>query len=393
MCTIIAAQITNWGYRMAQEIGVGLVGARADRGWGSTAHVPAIKAVATLDLKAVATTQTDTARAAAAAFDIPLAFGDPFELIRHPDVDLVSVSVKAPAHRALVLAAIEAGKAVMCEWPLGVNLAESEELAGAAEKYRVKTAIGLQGRVSPWINHLRALIKTGVIGRILSTTFFAADDFSIGTVSQGNVYMLDPSNGANPLTIHGGHFVDALCHVLGEFDVVSAQIATSRPDVIVRESGEHVRSTSPDQIAIAGALRGGAVASIHIRGGRTIDAPLVWEIQGTDGTLRVTSPRGYLHWWPLKIEIAKTRAERFQVVETPEHFFSSVTRPGEGMHQNVAYLYADFARDIINSTHTTADFAAALARHRTIDAIAKAATKGVVLVPESVANEPVTHVR
>lgn len=361
---------------MTGKIRVGLIGARADRGWAGVAHVPAIRAVSDLELAALATTNDSTAAAAATAFGVPLAFGDPFELIRHPDVDMVSVVVKAPEHRALVLAAIEAGKPVFCEWPLGMSLAETAELAKAAAQHRIRTAIGLQGRVSPWLNHARALVRDGAIGRVLSTTLFAEDGFSTGSVSQGNAYMLDVKNGVNPLTIHGGHFIDSLGHVVGEFAAVSAQLATTLPDVVIQETGERVRSTSPDQVAITGTLANGGIASLHIRAGRSPGDILVWEIQGADGILRITSKDGFVHWRPLTIEHARTGADRFEILETPRDFFDPSLAPGEGPSFNLAYTYAAFARDFLNGTRIAADFSEALVRHRTIDAIARAATDG-----------------
>ena len=61
----------------------------------------------------------ESAEVAARHYGVPLAFSDPAELARHPDVDLVTVSVKVPDHYQPVMAAIEAGKHVYCEWPLG----------------------------------------------------------------------------------------------------------------------------------------------------------------------------------------------------------------------------------------------------------------------------------
>ena len=293
---------------MKQKIRVGIIGARADRGWAGAVHVPAVRAVSELDLVAVATTKENTAKAASDAFNVPLSFGNPFELIRHPEVDMVSVVVKAPEHRGLVLAAVEAGKPVFCEWPLGISLAETDELAKTASRRNVKTAIGLQGRYSPWLNHVRALVRDGYVGRILSTTLFAEDDFSTGKVSEGNAYMMNVANGVNPLTIHGGHFIDSLCHVAGELAVVTAQLATTLPYVTVRETGERLRSTSPDQIVVAATLASGGVASIHIRAGRSPGNLLFWDIQGIDGILRITSKSGFMHWDPLRIEGARTGA-------------------------------------------------------------------------------------
>ena len=107
---------------MAEKIRVGLVGAHATSGsWGARAHVPALQALPEYALLAIATAHEETARAAASAFGARLAFSDYHALVAHPDVDLVAVNVRVPYHREIVLAAIEAGKDVFCEWPLGAN--------------------------------------------------------------------------------------------------------------------------------------------------------------------------------------------------------------------------------------------------------------------------------
>jgi predicted dehydrogenase len=354
---------------MSRKIGVGVIGAS---GWSGRAHIPAIKSVPTLELRAVATGSLASAQSAAHEFDVPLAFGDPLELIRHPDIDLVSVVVKAPEHGKLVRAAIEANKAILCEWPLGKSFAETEELASTARRAGVRTAIGLQGRASPWINHVRNLVRDGYVGRVLSTTLLAADELSMGTLPQSLAFMLDDTQGANPLTIHTAHFIDTLSYALGEPIDIAARVATSLPEVVILETGERVRSTAPDQTVVAATLEGGALASVHVRAGRSPGDNVHWEIQGTDGYLKVTLPSGYMHWGALDTRGAKTGADRWEELPPPKMLFDASLSVDLGAAHNVAYLYAAFARDLLYSTSHVAGFDHALARHRTIKAIADA---------------------
>jgi predicted dehydrogenase len=360
-----------------RKIRVGLIGANAEYGWGKTAHVPAIQAVDALTLAAIATSRLETASKAAEAFGASMAFGDYREMVAHPEIDLVAVAVRAPMHMDIVAAALAAGKHVYCEWPLGNGLAQTLRLNEMAEAAATCCAIGLQGRVSPWIRQVRELVASGYVGRVLSTTMVASDDFSTGRVAASNVYMLDVANGANPLTIHFGHFADVMCFVLGEVESVSAQLATSWPDVTVVESGKTVSATSADQIAVAAILKGGAVASIHIRAGRSPHDTLLWEIQGDQGFLRITLEGGYLHWRPLKIEGVQGAASALTQLPPPaaEHF--GIPGVSEGPHQNVAYAYAALASDINSHTRLSATFADAVLRHRLLDAIETSARRGV----------------
>jgi hypothetical protein len=91
------------------KIRVGIVGANPSRGFASIAHIPALKALPDFEISAVCTTRQDSAEAAARHYGVPLAFCDAEKLAQHPDVDLVTVSVKVPDHYVPVMAAIEAG--------------------------------------------------------------------------------------------------------------------------------------------------------------------------------------------------------------------------------------------------------------------------------------------
>ena len=118
---------------MGPKIRVGIVGATVTvggSGWGAHAHVPALNALPDYELKAVCTAHADTAQASAAAFGAELAFHNFEAMVSHPDIDLVVVSVRVPGHYDLVMQALEAGKAVFCEWPLGASVAEAGRQAG-----------------------------------------------------------------------------------------------------------------------------------------------------------------------------------------------------------------------------------------------------------------------
>src|SRR6202171_3749005 len=116
---------------MGTNIRVGIVGATVTpggSGWGAHAHVPALQALPDYELTAVCTAHEDTATASAAAFGAKLAFHNFDDMLGHADVDLVVVSVRVPGHYDLVTRALQAGKAVFCEWPLGADVAEAERM-------------------------------------------------------------------------------------------------------------------------------------------------------------------------------------------------------------------------------------------------------------------------
>src|SRR4030095_16543385 len=136
------------------------------------------------------------------------AFHDIDAMAQHPEIDLVVVCVRVPGHKHLVMAGLHANKAVFCEWPLGATLAEAQEMATYAKAHGLKTIVGLQARSDPTILYARDLVREGYIGDVLTA--------NLNTVAQaqlqrgpGRIWQGVRANGANTLTIAGGHAIDA----------------------------------------------------------------------------------------------------------------------------------------------------------------------------------------
>src|SRR5882724_6143536 len=245
-------------------LGVGIVGVSPVRGWAATAHIPALRALPDYQIRALSARSLESARAAGEAFGVAAVFSDHEQLVAQPDVDVVAVTVKVPHHRELVSAALAAGKAVYCEWPLGRDLDEARAMATLAAEKGVRTVVGLQARQAPAIEFVRELLRDGYVGEILSTTMIGLS-VAGDVVGRPNAYMLDKANGANLLTIAVGHSLDTLNYLLGEFAGLSAVSGLRRPLITVEETGEQLVKTAADQIALIGTLTSGVTASIHMR--------------------------------------------------------------------------------------------------------------------------------
>src|SRR6516162_4550698 len=261
----------------SNKIRVGIVGANPQRGFASVAHIPALQALPNFEITAVCTSRQESAEAAARHLGARHAFADCEKLAQHPDVDLVTVSVKVPDHYRPVMAAIEAGKHVYCEWPLGRDTAEAIRLRDAANTRGIRHAVGLQGQMSPPINYLKDLIVEGYVGRVLSATM-------IGCAPNWGA-TIDRASCANLLTLPGGHTLDALCHCLGEFRELSAFAVSQRDRIALAGTGEIVAKTVPDQVTVSGIAGNGAVVSFQVRGGVARGTHFLFEIHGEEGDL------------------------------------------------------------------------------------------------------------
>jgi len=356
------------------KIGVGIIGVQPGRSWAAVAHIPALKALPEYEITAISTTRRESAQAAAKEYGIPRAYDNHRELVNDPSVQLVAVTVKVPHHLELVNAALDAGKMVYCEWPLGNGLKEAESMAALAVRKKIHTAVGLQARAAPVVNYVRDLVAEGYVGEVLSTTLIGTGMNWGPYVDAPNAYTFDRKNGATLLTIPMGHTIDALCYALGEVRDVVATSAQRRKTAIQVETGATLPMTAEDQWVVGGTLEGGAVLAVHYRGGMSRGTGLLWEINGTEGDLQVTSIGGHAQLLDLSLRGGKGKEQAMQPLEIPAKY--RWVPPVPPMAFNVAQAFARMAADLRDGTKLCPGFDVAVARHKMIAAIETAAATG-----------------
>jgi predicted dehydrogenase len=358
------------------KIRVGIVGVSPDRGFASIAHIPALQALPDFEITAVCTTRQDSADAAASHFEVPLAFCDAERLALHPHVDLVTVSVKVPDHYLPVMTAIAAGKHVYCEWPLGRNTDEAVRMLDAAERKGVRHAVGLQGQVSPAINYTKDLLTDGYVGRVLSATMIACAPNWGPTIDRA--YQADRSNGANLLTITGGHTIDALCYCLGEFRELAAFAVSQRDRIPLEGTGEMIAKTTTDQLVVNGIVGDGAVVSFQVRGGMRRGTEFLFEIHGEHGDLQLTATsRASMQRQELNLKGARGGGAILTDLPVPSKYRWVPAGVPPDSPYNVAQVYMRLAESIRNGAPVSPGFDAAVTRHRLIDAIERASETGI----------------
>ena len=360
---------------MANKIRVGMVGITPNRGFSSIAHMPALQALPDFEVVAVCTTRQESADAAAKHYGVPLAFADPAKLAQHPDVDLVTVCVKVPDHFTPIMAAIDAGKHVYSEWPLGRNTAEARQLFEAAERKGVRHAVGLQGRVSPSINYVRDLIAEGYIGKPLSGTLFVNAANWGATLDRA--YQADFANGANLMTITGGHNLDALCYCLGEFRELSAFAVSQREQIPLEGTGELITKDVPDQLVVSGIVGDGAVVSAQVRGGMSRGREFLFEIHGSEGDLVLAATmRASTQRQELTVQGARGTTKDLADMPVPAKYRWVPDGVPQGSPYNVAQLYAKLGEAIRDGKPVHPGFDAAVTRHLMLDMVTAAARTG-----------------
>jgi len=357
-----------------QKLRLGLIGANVRSHWASQSHFPALMASPDVEFTAVCTTRPETAEEAREAFNAKLAFHDFREMVKSPEIDAVAVVVRVPLHYEPTRAAIEAGKHVYTEWPLGRTTAEAVELTAFAKARGVKTAVGLQARVSPALLQMKALVDSGYVGEVLACHVSCMRDGALARPSS-RAWQRDASLGANPLTIANGHALDALRFVAGNFARVSCMVTTQAREWYETDTKRMVEVTSPDNILVSGKLLRGAVASSHIGAVPWAGIGFRMEIYGREGTLiatgNVSSQRGEM----LRLQGAR-ESQTLADIPIPEHFNFVPESFPRGDPFNVGQMYALFAKAIRGDEPRLPTFDTAVELHRFIDTIKQSSDLG-----------------
>jgi predicted dehydrogenase len=363
---------------VADKIRVGIVGATVTpggSGWGANAHVPALQALPGYELKAVCTAHEETAKASAEKFGAELAFHDMNEMVACPDVDLITVVVRVPLHKQLVMPAIAANKPVCCEWPLGADLADAKEMADSAKSAGVPTLVGLQAQSSPAVMYARDLVANDEIGEIVTVNV----SVMVGAVTErgdGRIWQGIRKNGANPMTIPGGHSIDALCYILGEFAEIGARV-TTRIDMWKHAvTGEDFPVDAPDTVTAAGVLKSGAEVSYQVASVPFNASGTRMEIYGRKGTLVLTSKS--VNTAPSQLHLAIGN-EKMAEITPPDSYQLIPADLAAGPGRNVAQAYARFASAMQSGTADSPDFDNAVVRHALIDAMERSHKESKVI--------------
>jgi predicted dehydrogenase len=329
---------------MPNKIRLGFIGANVRSHWASQSHFPALRASPDVEMTAVCTTRVETAEAAKQAFNAKLAFTDFREMIASKEIDAVAVVVRVPLHYEPTKAAIEAGKHVYTEWPLGRTTAEAEELAALARERGVQTAVGLQSRVSSALLYMKDLIAEGYVGEVLACHADCMRDGPLERPSSRS-WQRDANLGANPLTIANGHVIDALRFVVGDFARVSCMVTTQAKQWYETDTKKMVDVTSPDNILVSGKLERGAVASVHVAAVPWAGGGVRMVIYGREGTLvatgDVSSQRGQM----LRVQGAQ-RSHELADLPIPERYTWVPPEFPRGDPFNVGQMYSLFAEAI-----------------------------------------------
>jgi predicted dehydrogenase len=357
------------------HIRIGIVGANGgtDR-WGARAHIPAVMALPEAELVAVCTAREETARRAQQRTGAPLAFWDYESMVRSADIDLVTVAVRISLHHPIVMAALQAGKHVFCEWPLALNPPQAVEMCQLAQAQKVIHAVGTQARFSPGIMYGKALMDESYVGKPL---LYHMTHFLSGAMAprpSHRWWSMRAEEGGGAILIALGHALDVVRWYLGEVEAVCGAVQTLVPETRFADTGEVVQVDAIDTVACMARLANGLSGTVHVSNACTGGSGFRLEVYGTEGRLLVESSQ-MVQYSAARVFGARGH-DRLQELPVPAQYYEVTEIAADSQAFQVAQLLRRCIQAIAADEDFHPNFAEAVALHRTIEALVHSSERG-----------------
>lgn len=265
---------------MARPVRLGIVGL----GFGASAHLPAFLSMPDVKVVAVADAGSGKARQVAAATGVPRAFDGWKGLIESREIDAVSVATPPGSQAAVVCAALDAGKHVLCEKPFGKSVDDARAMWALAKKRQLVNAVDFEFRMEPGIAALKRQVTVSAIGRIrrVDVSWFTggrADPSSAWS------WQHDAGLGGGVLDGFGSHVVDYV-----EWMCQSPFVRVfARAQILVRRrkdlEGREREVSAEDSCDLLCDLANGAIANLRFSNASPFASGHRIEIVGEGGRL------------------------------------------------------------------------------------------------------------
>lgn len=177
----------------------------------SKRHLPVLTNHPQLKITAAADLDAGRARASAREFSIPLVSADPLTIIQSPDTEIVALLTPPFTHAQLACAALEAGKHVLVEKPLTIDVGEAEALTARADRAGTKLLVGFNLRHHPVIQAAHKMVRAGQLGALRSAATFLGNTRVRNT---GDAWRREPAHGGDVFFEYGVHHFDILRYLL-----------------------------------------------------------------------------------------------------------------------------------------------------------------------------------
>ena len=242
---------------------VGVIGV----GWGALVQVPAFRTVPEFEIVALCGRRPERLEKAGAECGISDLSTDWESFVQRPDLDVISVATPVGLHYEITLAALSAGKHVLCEKPLALRPSEARRMADAADDAGVANAVAFQLR---WLSDRLAIwdaVRAGAVGDPYFLRLSQANGYWHPTHKPQEGWMYDLAAGGGYLNGVMAHDIDFVQALTGQPTAVRAEVRHSR-DRVTLADGTEVAVTADDTTVVMLRLANGALGVLTFCRGR-----------------------------------------------------------------------------------------------------------------------------
>lgn len=264
---------------------VGIIGV----GFGAQVHAPAFRSEG-WDVTAICSRNRDKARKAADEGGIANVYTDPIELIRRDDLAAVAIITPPSAHHALAIAALQAGKHVLCEKPFALDAKQAQAMCMAADKSGRTAMIAHEFRHTPQRAYIKQLLDEEYVGRFRICTMELFLDRYVTPQPRELSWQAFKAEGGGLLGALGSHYIDALRFWFGEIACVSGWLGALRPDVRDPATGKTTQAETDDSFSFTVTFSNGGMATMTSSFAVTPARGAKIAVMGDRGTLIAEQP-------------------------------------------------------------------------------------------------------
>ncbi|HKS29017.1 MAG TPA: Gfo/Idh/MocA family oxidoreductase [Pyrinomonadaceae bacterium] len=359
---------------MAKDVvGIGIIGT----GFARSTQIPGFRACEGARVVAIASGRKQNAERVAREFGIEFATNDWREVVEREDVDLISIVTPTNTHREMTLAALDAGKAVLCEKPTAIDAEEAAEMLSRSQKTGLLALIDHELRFLPARRRMREMIHSGEIGRVHHAKYCFRAESRVNPERPWN-WWSDASQGGGVLGAIGSHAVDSLRWLLKtEVSHVAAQLATHIKERREEESGSMRPVTADDEANLLLRLLDteateGATATVSMSVAEQGQPIHSVEVFGSKGALKVEGNA---------VLLARTGEGRWSEVEAPAGELAEGMRDSEWSRGFTLFSRAviDALREGRNSVDEAATFTDGYRNQLVLDAARRSSSTGATI--------------
>jgi predicted dehydrogenase len=345
---------------------IGVIGV----GFGATVQVPGFQSEG-WEVVALCSRRKERVEEAAAKLGIPDTTTDWRELIARSDLDAVSIVTPPAEHHEMALAALRAGKHVLCEKPFALNAQQAKEMRGAAEASGLTAMVTHEFRFAPQRAYVHDLIQQGYVGPLHLLMFDQLIAIPMQPRPMG--WSSQASSGGGFLGGLGSHNIDAWRHWFGEITGVGGKLAAFFPDRLNPETGAAVLADAEDTFSFVATFANGGLGTMTLSTAVAVHQGARVLVQGKEGTL--STPQPGFNPRPDGVVLGAKVGEQLQELPMPKEYRALEDDRDERLLP-FRLLVREFARGIREGTSPSPSFADGYRCQQVLDAVRESSATG-----------------